>query len=364
MKNLYTFFSIFYLFIFSNYTYTMQKNENSKKLCRYIISDSKIEEVKKILVEGQVDLNFNCSNNQTPLHIACQMGNFLGVKALLDYYEYTLSIPPYNYPVDVNAKDKDGNTPLVYAIIYNRINSINALLDDKHHKVDLNIQNNKKDTTLNILLKTKKIDFFNKIKLVRKFIELGSNPNIKNHNGNTALHIATLFGNKDLVKTLILSYRNIDINSLNNKGRTPIYLAAEMGKVDILEELLNFKADVNIQDVYSLAPLTIAVLNKHVNIVKGLLNPELITPVNINLITDNSIKSYNKRFPGGETALHFAYYTDSKEIIDLLIKNNIDQEIKNRNGLTARKFYEHILDSDKNSFSSLSNTLSNLKAID
>lgn len=364
MKNLYTFFSIFYLFIFSNYTYTMQKNENSKKLCRYIISDSKIEEVKKILGEGQIDLNFNCSNNQTPLHIACQMGNFLGVKVLLNYYEYTFSIPPYNYPVDVNAKDKDGNVPLIYAITYNRINSINALLDDKHHKVDLNIQNNKKDTALNILLKTKKIDFSNKIKLVRKFIEMGSNPNIKNNNGNTALHIATLFGNKDLVKTLILNYRNIDINSSNNKGRTPIYLAAEMGKADILEELLNLKADVNLQDVYSLAPLTIAVLNKHINIVKVLLNPELVNPVNINLTTNNSIKSYNKIFSGGETALHFAYYIDDSTIIDLLIKSNIDQKIKNRNGLTAKEFYEHILDSDKNSLLSLSNTLPSLKTID
>lgn len=363
MKKIYSFISIVLIQILvnNNLIYSMQRQDNNRKLCNYIISDSKIQEVFKLLQESDIDINYNCSNGQTPLHIACQMGNIPGIKALLNYYQYTFSIPPYKYPANINAQDKDGNTPIVYAIFHNRINSIYTLLNDKNHQIDLNIENNEKDTALNILLKAKKISREDKLELIKNFIKMGSNPNIKNKNGNSALHIATLFGDKDLVKALILNYKNIDINSLNNKGRTVVYLAAELNKVDILKEFLELGADLNIKDIYSLTPLDIAVLNKNIEAVKVLLDPGFISPLNINSTTDESVKKYNKKFSGGESALHFAYYIESEDIADLLIKKNIDQKIKNRNGLTAKKFYDYILNLDKKELINLSNSLTNLK---
>lgn len=54
--------------------------------------------------------------------------------------------------------------------------------------------------------------------------------------GNTALHIAVLNGNVEIVKLLVQADPN-DNHVQNNEGKTPVYIAVEKGYKDIIKEI-------------------------------------------------------------------------------------------------------------------------------
>jgi len=59
--------------------------------------------------------------------------------------------------------------------------------------------------------------------------------NAKNSDGNTALHIAAIYGYKDMAEFLLAS--KADVNGKNNKGETPLRLALSKGHKDVAELL-------------------------------------------------------------------------------------------------------------------------------
>ena len=62
--------------------------------------------------------------------------------------------------------------------------------------------------------------------VLKEMLLLGSDPNIKDSNGWTALHYACHIGDFESVKILIEYHANI--NAFSNNRRTPLHLAAKM----------------------------------------------------------------------------------------------------------------------------------------
>lgn len=113
--------------------------------------------------------------------------------------------------IDVNAKDENGKTALMYA----------AERGDK--------------------------------KSVLQLIEAGADLNALDNNKNSALHYAAAYGNRKTLNALLNS--GIDVNTQNNKGKTALMLAAERTyfmahttetNIDIL---LGMGADTTLTDV-------------------------------------------------------------------------------------------------------------------
>ena len=77
----------------------------------------------------------------------------------------------------------------------------------------------------------------NKHEVLKEMLLLGSDPNIKDSNGWTALHYACQLGDFESVKILIDSKANI--NAFSNNRRTPLHLAAKMNR----EEIVNYLID-------------------------------------------------------------------------------------------------------------------------
>ena len=75
----------------------------------------------------------------------------------------------------------------------------------------------------------------NKHEVLKEMLLLGSDPNIKDSNGWTALHYACQIGDIESVKILIDSKANV--NAFSNNRRTPLHLAAKMNRLDIVNFL-------------------------------------------------------------------------------------------------------------------------------
>jgi ankyrin repeat protein len=96
----------------------------------------------------------------------------------------------------------------------------------------------------------------------------GADVNAKNNAGDRPLHDAAVNGQKDGAALLLAN--KAEINARNNKGQTPLYRAASIGRKDVVELLLACKADVNAKDKDGNTPLHEAAAGGHQGVV-GLL---------------------------------------------------------------------------------------------
>ena len=190
---------------------------------------------------------------------------------------------------DVNAKDKDGNTPLMLA-------SFGSLNSDA----------------------------------VKALIKAGANVNAKNNEGLTPLMLAAIY-NPDALKILIKA--GADVNAKDNVGDTPLTYAilkiSDMGKanpdmikkkLDIIKVLIKAGADVNARNNKDYTPLMRAVKEENLDALKILIEAKA---------------SVNAKDNEGFTPLLWATRRNTKtDVIKLLIKSGADVNAKNNEGFT------------------------------
>ncbi len=111
------------------------------------------------------------------------------------------------------------------------------------------------------------------LKAIKKYIESGGNPNIKNDDGYSAINWAAIMGQKTIVAFLkaagtqsdivieaavgnLEGVKNfiksgINVNELNTHGHQPLMMAAHQGHGDIVKTLIAANADVNAKHQFS-----------------------------------------------------------------------------------------------------------------
>lgn len=121
---------------------------------------------------------------------------------------------------------------------------------------------------------------------------------------DSILHVASLYGQYDIIKDQLLTSDQGSINQTEAEGRTPLFNAAMRGYGDIVELLLSQNADANKRDRYSSSALFAAVRNEHLEIVKQL------------LAIDQVVLDYEDCF--GRSVFSWAYTSKNHELIELL----------------------------------------------
>ena len=112
----------------------------------------------------------------------------------------------------------------------------------------------------------------NKHEVLNKMFDLGSDPNIRDSNGWTALHYACQLG--DFESVVILREKGAMIDAYSNNKRTPLHLAALNGYDQIVQFLLESGSDQNFQDELGCTPLHLAAKKGHVKCMEILLDTE------------------------------------------------------------------------------------------
>ena len=218
-----------------------------------------------------------------------------------------------NFDADVNAQNKDGDTPLMIATEYGYIGLVKLLLDSG---ADVNAQNKHGKTPLNIA----SYDCHSEI--VKLLLNSGANINHKNKAGRSSLlscgvkrstleHINWLENYSDdnptpPSQTWILFVKYLS-DFYKEKSTTD---SAYFEIVQVFQILLDYGADVNSEDIHGNTTLILASSNGYTEIVKLLLNANA---------------DVNKKNKNGDNALMLAHANEFLSIVKLLL--DFDAEI-------------------------------------
>ncbi|XP_045213532.2 NF-kappa-B inhibitor alpha-like [Mercenaria mercenaria] len=195
-----------------------------------------------------------------------------------------------------NDADKDGDTILHVAIICYMNDNALTLID----KSWLNIQNYLLQTPLHLAVLTGQID------IVRALLSKGAIATLRDHKGNTPLHIACEKGDRYSVDALVRSIS--DISQIRNcEGLTCVHVASMRREFFILGLLFRRGADVNIGDGKSgRTALHYAVEKNDIEMVRFLLtHPDI---------------EVDRETYKGESALYMAFWRNNLGIVKELIE--------------------------------------------
>lgn len=247
--------------------------------------------------------------------------------------------------IDVNIRDENNNHLITYAVLFNRPDIVQTLID-KGAKIDIQDVDERSllyipikydyYDILTLLLKTNKenigisiIDIKDKyykipihyainlknIRAIKLLLEYGSNPNIPDINGYNSLHHAIYSRNPEICK-LIIKYIS-DINSRCNTGETSLHMACNLQLLNIVQILIDNKIDLDIQDFdHEFTSLHYAVTLNNRDITKLLLN---------------SGANPNIQDVFGNTPIHYAINENSSESITILLTSKSTKSSINLN---------------------------------
>jgi ankyrin repeat protein len=159
---------------------------------------------------------------------------------------------------NIEAKDKQGRTALIYAVNGRRPAAAKFLVD---HGADVNAKTNDGYTV-----------FMNMVTygdhgLAKLLIDHGANINAVASDGTSVLMVAA----RDVEIAQDLIDRGVDVNVVSKRGDTALLLAASENKLDICRSLIGKGAKVNVQDWYGYTPLMHAVQRDNPDLVRLML---------------------------------------------------------------------------------------------
>lgn len=191
-----------------------------------------------------------------------------------DEFKYKLS--QYVEVIDINTRDKKNNYLLTYAILLNRLDIINIIIeyggnidivDTEGRSLLYYVINLQYDSILDRLLEINEhtigisilhikdkngkipihyaIEFKNKYALT-KLIEYNSSIGAKDNDGNNSLHQAIYSRDIDIIK-IIVQYTQ-DINARCGTGENSLHIASNIQNYDICELLIRHNIDINTVD--------------------------------------------------------------------------------------------------------------------
>ena len=182
----------------------------------------------------ETEVNHKGKYTMTPLLAACYYGHFSIVKYFLH-----ISRPP-----NVNIFDTLGDTPLIKSCFNSEI-VISKYLIQTSIDIDVNIYNNEDNTALHYTVWRNKKDDSplhkacktnNVNEVLRQIYVCKHNINLQNNDGYTPLHLACIYGHRDIVVTLMMAGADEEITSCDFKTAAQV---AEMMKHDELLKLVD-----------------------------------------------------------------------------------------------------------------------------
>jgi len=204
------------------------QNSNGQTPLHIAIAEKSLYIIELLLNDSLTDPSIQNNNGNTPLHLACKNS------------DVTITIGKIltNQKANPSIQNNYGNTPLHIACMHDCDSSIiKKLLTDQ--RADPNIQNQDGDTPLHRacyclhefgLVAYRTFTCYQHDKFLKKIGELlaspKTDPNIKNNNGNTPLHLACLCSHGPRIITkILLTNKKTNPSVQNNNGDTPLHLA-------------------------------------------------------------------------------------------------------------------------------------------
>jgi ankyrin repeat protein len=265
------------------------------------------------------------------IHEFAQKGDIEGAKALIE-----------KDPELVNARDKDGRTPLHWACRGVHLDVVKFLVENG---ADVNAEDSNKIVPLHSLATR------NNAAAIAVLLENGADVDFEDYGGNTALHYAAMSDATDAAEILLAAGANIE--KIEDYGRTPLILCArERGGPKTIKVLLEAGADIKAKDKFGATALHLASWRGKKEVVDILLDAG--APISakgrdpryyfseaashgLSRLFDAVVKVGGDptfTLSNGGTLLHAAAAGGSAKIIDILIGKGLDINLKDNFGWT------------------------------
>lgn len=285
-------------------------------------------EIAKLLLDADADINAKDNLGKTPIMLIFPKDKLFDTYQLLASYRADLTqkdmfgdtilhtatmmnVEPkiiellINKGADVNARNKEGSTPLSIAVQKNDIPTV-RLLTSKG--ADIHTQDTNGYSPLMIALAGSQ-------EMMEAMIN-SNNAISQDSEGNTPLHIA-LINDAPLEKVQYLISLTDDVNIRNRDGNSPLFISVLKNRQKVGEMLLTKKADIFATNTNNNSPLRLAL--KYGGIVQDW------------IITSKTIKSTDG---SGNTVLHYAAEWQYGDAINFLLTKGAKISAKNANGET------------------------------
>ncbi|KAK6540060.1 hypothetical protein TWF694_008890 [Orbilia ellipsospora] len=193
------------------------------------------DEIVQLLIDGGADIESEDSNGRTPLFRAASSGKIEVVRLLLATGR-----------IDANAKDRYAQmSPLHYAAESGDRGVVQLLLDKG---VNIESKDKSGQTPLSRAASLKHAD------AVQLLLEKGADVESKDHNGHTPLSHAAVSGAETVIRLLLA--KGVNIESRDNEGRTPLSHAACSWWEATVQVLLEKGANTESRDSDGLTPVS------------------------------------------------------------------------------------------------------------
>ena len=227
---------------------------------------------------------------------------------------------------DVNAKDSNGKTPLMTAVIEQNLDLVHLLLEQGS---DVNAKDMNGITALSSSARGVHLE------IVQLLLFKGADVNLTDNYLDTALmQFARRSKNKEIVKLLLENGAKYDKDYKNKGNLTYLMAFCEGGFKDLVIDLINKGANINERNVWGTNALIQAISHGYdkeeiFNIVKLLID----NGADINAIKNKGVAADNQT---GWTPLMFACNHGYLDIVKLLLEKGADLNIINNDGDSAK----------------------------
>ena len=183
---------------------------------------------------GFFDLLDQVFGASTALHHAARDGDLAKTQRLL------------NAGVGVNARDRNGLTPLHWATGHNHPKVVRLLLDAG---ADVNARDNYGRMFLDFVAD----HGVKRLEIVQLMLDAGMDVHVWNDEGMTPLHVAVMEGySHETIQRLLDT--GADVHARDDEGLTPLHIAPYYGDPEVVRLLLDAGGDVHVRDDEGITP--------------------------------------------------------------------------------------------------------------
>ena len=277
------------------------------------------------------DINLKTNLGWNCLHIAALFGHLTLCKTLVNKHKFNVHImdndgwTALHYSArngsyelvnffcgaetDINLKTNDERNIFHIAADYGHLGLGKTLINK--HNFDVQISDKYGWTALHFAVRNDSYE------LVKFFVDIGADVNLKTNLGWNCLHIAALYGYSTLCKTLV-NRHNFDVKTEDSDGWTALHYSARNGSYELVKFFAVMGTNINLKTNLGLNCLHITALYGHLPLCKTLINKHNFDAQ----IADND----------GCTAFHYSARNGSYELVKFFIDMGTDINIITNDG--------------------------------